>query len=158
MSKKDLNTQANKERANAAQYDAFADALELATWPGFAKWMRKAADEEREHYQKFADYMIDRGWEVTHTALEAPQTLNGDDPLPLFKAALALEVDNTKSINDLDKKSDDEGDTQTCVFLYSWTVEEQTRSVRDLTDRVKELGRQDAAGLLLLDREYGEAD
>jgi ferritin len=158
MAKKDLNTQTNKERQNAAQYDCFADAFELAQYPGFAKFMRHAAEEEREHYQKFAGYMIDRGWEVTHTALDAPQSLRGDKPLPIFQAALTLEIENTNSINALYKKCDGEDDTQTCDFLYKWAISEQTSSVRDLTDRVTELARQDAAWLLLLDREYGEVD
>jgi ferritin len=156
MSLKQINAQMNKERQNSAQYAAFADALESVNWPGFAAWMRKSAAEELEHYCKFSDYLIDRNFTPIHTALDAPQKLDGEKPLPIFEAALALEVENTKTILSLEEAADNEKDGQTCAFLYTWAIPEQTSSVRDLTDRVKELSRQEAAGLLLLDREYGE--
>ncbi len=152
-----LNDQMNKERMNAAQYDAFSDALESANWPGFAKWMRRAADEEREHYQKFAAYLIDRNFNPLHADLAAPEKMDGDNPLPLFQAALKLEQDNTDSINALVLEFAD--DPQTIALLYNFFVPEQTRSVRDLFDRVLEIRRVtgNPAGMLTLDREYGEA-
>lgn len=156
MAKQAVNDQTNKELQNQAQYLTFADALEFATYPGFARRMRHAASEELTHYEHFARYMIDRGWEVTHKALETPQAISGENPLELFKAALALELENTMSILALHDMAETEGDGQTCAFLMEWAIKEQTDSVRDLTDRVREIGRQDAAGLLLLDREYGK--
>lgn len=146
----------NKERMNAAQYDAFSDALDAQNWTGFAKWMRKSADEERGHYQKFADYLISRNFTPSHDALVAPKKLDGENPLPLFQAALMLEEENTASINAIMEAADI--DEQTKALLYGFFIPEQTSSVRDLFDRVLEMSRVvgDFAGLLILDEKYGE--
>lgn len=151
-----INNQMNKERMNAAQYDSFADAFESANWPGFAKWMRQSANEEREHYQKFADYLIARNFNPIHTSLAVPEKLDGDSPLSIFQSALKLEEENTDSINALMPDADE----QTKALLYGFFIPEQTKSVRDLFDRVLEMKRveNDPAGMLALDREYGDGN
>jgi ferritin len=150
-----LQAQMNKERQNAAQYDAFAAVLSAANWPGFAAWMQHAADDERVHYGKFRDYLIDRNQTPALTALEQPANKNGAQPIPLFEAALALEQENTASILAIDAEAETVDDCQTETWLI-WAIEEQTRSERELTDALLELRRVDATGLLMLDREYGE--
>ena len=151
----DLQAQMNKERGNAAQYDAFAAALSAANWPGFSAWMQHAADDERTHYGKFRDCLIDRNQTPVLTGLAAPQILDGNDPILFFEAALALEKANTQSILALDDASEEDNEGQTEVALI-WAIEEQTRSERELIDALLELKRVDATGLLFLDREYGE--
>jgi ferritin heavy chain len=150
----ELNTQMNNERMNAAQYDSLSAALENSAWSGFAKWMREAANDERMHYQKFEAYLIARGYAPQHTALPVPMNMDGDQPLPLFQAAYSLEQNNTVLINKLAEMAEVEDDEQTESWII-WAIEEQTRSIKDLYDRVLEMSRQDSAGLLMLDREYG---
>lgn len=152
----ELNKQMNKERANAAQYAAFATALEAENWSGFAAWMENASNEEMEHYHKFRDHLIALNVRPVLSMLEAPALMDGGNPLPLFQAALQLERDNTDAIIALEKMANEEGDCQTESLLYNWAIPEQTKSVRDLVDRVLEMSRQDAAGLFILDREYGK--
>ncbi len=149
-----LNDQMNKERQNAAAYDAFAAALLAANWPGFAAWMSHAADDERSHYAKFRDYLIDRNQTPRLAALMEPATMDGSDPRPFFRMALELEQSNTASIKAVEDLAESLDDDQTEMFLI-WAIEEQTRSERDLVDRILELSRVDATGLLILDREYG---
>lgn len=151
-----LQAQFNKERMNAQVYQAFANALESENWPGFAAWMRKASADELIHAGKFADYLIARNEIPTSTALEAPPSMDGNNPVPFFQASLELEKANTASILAIEDQSDEEDDEQTDVFLYSWAIEEQTRSERELVDAILELKRVGPDGLLILDREYGE--
>jgi ferritin len=80
--------------------------------------------------------------------------MDGDQPLPLFQAAYSLEQNNTVLINKLAEMAEVEDDEQTESWII-WAIEEQTRSIKDLYDRVLEMSRQDSAGLLMLDREYG---
>ena len=150
-----LQAQMNKERMNAAQYDAFAAALSAGNWPGFAAWMQHAADDERVHYGKFRDYIIDRNNTPILTELPAPASKNGAQPVPFFEAALALEQENTASILAIDAEAETVDDGQTETWLI-WAIDEQTRSEREITDALLELRRVDATGLLILDREYGE--
>jgi ferritin len=147
-----LQDQMNKERQNHAQYYAFAQSLEAANWGGFAAWMKKAAADELIHAGKFADYLIARNQVPAVTALEMPEALDGNMPVPFFQAALDLERANTASILAILEA----GDGQTRDFLYDWAIKEQTESERTLVDALLELGRVDATGLLILDERYGE--
>lgn len=155
MIQEKLNEQMNKERQNSAQYAAFAAALEAAGWHGFAAWMERASGEEAEHYKRFRDHLIDLNYIPMLSALEAPVNA-GNAPLALFEAALQLERDNTASIIALEEVADTEDDEQTESMLYNWAIPEQTKSVRDLVDRVMELSRVGADGLIILDERYGK--
>ena len=150
-----LQDQMNKERMNAQQYAALAGYLDAENWPGFSKWMLKASEDELTHFHKFESYLIDRNAAPFYTALDVPIRLDGSVPLPLFEAALKLEQENTVSILALDELADEDMDEQTDTFLI-WAIDEQTKSERELVDAILELGRVDATGLLILDREYGE--
>ena len=67
---KELNRQLNMELAAAYQYQAMAAHFEYIGLDGFAKWMNGHASEEREHAQKFYDYILLRGGKVTLEALD----------------------------------------------------------------------------------------
>ena len=156
-----VQNQMNRERANNAAYAAFAAALEDENWPGFAAWMAKAAADEWSHYLKFRDYLIDRLQKPVLAALEAPPNMDASNPVPLFRAALELERENTKSIVALNAMSEaGEDDIEDALFetWLIWGLDEQRNSERELTDAVLELSRveNDPAGLLALDREYQE--
>jgi ferritin len=67
-----LQKQLNQERFNAAQYDAFAAALSASNWPGFSAYFEKQAEQERGHFGKFRDYLIDRNQIPALDAIKAP--------------------------------------------------------------------------------------
>lgn len=151
-----LQTQFNVERQNAEEYLGRAHALDALVWPGSAHFMQKAAGEEREHAEKFAQYLIARNIMPIHASLNAIPTLNGS--LPTFFAEIYdLEVRTTDKINRLYQMAEDAGDPQTCVFLH-WFVDEQTKSVKDTFDMKQETMRAagDIAALLALDEKYAE--
>lgn len=150
-----LQAQYNKERMNEQVYASFASALEAANWPGFAAWFADQSAQERGHSQKFRDFLIDRNQVPQLTALDAPLTFDGNAPLQFFQAALDLEKQNTRSILDLEELAESLDDGQTEDWII-WAIQEQTESERALVDALLELGRVDATGMLMLDREYGE--
>lgn len=149
-----LQKQMNKERQNAAEYSAFAAALEAENWPGFAHYFEKAAEDETSHFKLFRDYLIDRNETPVLAALAAPMLMDGNQPLTFFQQALKLERENTALILAIEEVAEalDDGQTEDWIIPV---VNEQTRSERELVDALLELGRQDMTGLLMLDREYG---
>jgi ferritin len=154
MIQQSLNAQMNKERLNHATYRAMSCNLESVNWSGSARWMKHASDEEQEHSDKFAAYLIDRNWLVQYDQLPPPVVPMGDDLVAYFTAALGLEQENTESIKTLYFQAENEEDPQTCAWLI-WAIEEQTRSERELVDILLELQRVDKTGWTLLDAKYG---
>jgi ferritin len=150
-----LQEQYNKERMNEQVYASFAAVLEAANWPGFSAWFADQSSQERDHSKKFRDYLIDRNQVPMLTALDAPRSFDGNDPRPLFQAALNLERENTASILALEELAESLDDGQTEDWII-WAVNEQTASERELVDAILEINRVDNTGLLILDREYGE--
>jgi hypothetical protein len=67
---------------------------------GFAKYMSKQSDEEREHAQKFVDYVNRRGGRVVLEQIAKPIT-EIESPLKALEAVLALEKDVTTKIEQL---------------------------------------------------------
>lgn len=150
-----LQVQFNTERQNAEEYLHRGHVLESLAWSGSAHFMYKAAGEEREHAQKFADYLIARNIVPVHAPLNSVPTLNSQLPA-YFREVYDLEVKTTDKINALYRLADQADDPQTCEFLHFFLAE-QTKSVKDTFDMVQELSRADcSAALLLLDEKYGE--
>jgi ferritin len=148
-----LQKQMNQERFNAAQYDAFAAALSASNWPGFSAYFEKQAEQERGHFGKFRDYLIDRNQIPALDAIKAPMPIDGGQPLPFFQSALNLERENTALILAAEELAESLDDGQTEDWII-WAVNEQTDSERELVDAILEIGRMDNTGLLILDREY----
>lgn len=74
LSEESLNAQITKEHFAAQTY------LSMAAWfdrdtvalPGFAKFCRESAQEERDHGGKIIDYINQRGGRVVLQSIEAP--------------------------------------------------------------------------------------
>jgi ferritin len=149
-----LNQQLNMERENAAIYDALSASLNAVNWDGSARFMKRSADEERTHAQKFSDYLVDMNQTPVYDALPGCPSLEEDDLVVYFQAALQREKMTTAAILMLHRQADEEMDGQTCQFLL-WFLEEQTASERELTDCLLELKRSTNDGRILLDQKYG---
>jgi ferritin len=95
-----INEQINKELFSSYLYLSMAANFEDKNLPGFGKWMRMQAEEEREHAMKLYDYLLERGGKVTLKAIEAPQ-VEWKSELAAFEDALAHEQFISKSIYEL---------------------------------------------------------
>ncbi len=143
-----LQEQFNRERINRETYRLMSANLDAVNWSQAASYMHKASNEEGEHADKFAGYLIDRNETPRYDPLPAPVSPNGDDLVPYFEAALMTEKANTEGIKNVHYAAEQAEDAQTCVFLI-WAIEEQTKAERELTDILLMLRRLDNNGRLL---------
>jgi ferritin len=116
--------------------------------------MRNASDEEGQHADKFAAYLIDRNQVPRSDALPAPLVISGEDMLPYFESALLIETTNTEQIKELHYAAEQAEDMQTCVFLIP-VIEEQTKSERELIDICLMLRRLNNNGRVIYDETLG---
>ena len=151
-----LNTQMTKEAHASQIYLSYGSWAEANGYGGISNFLFRHAAEERNHMMKILEYILKRGAKVRVTAIAAPP----DDPKNIydcFEKVFAHEVDNTKEIYALVKKSFEEADWATWSFLQ-WLVNEQTEEetlALELIDKLKIAGGKDASGAALfeLDKE-----
>jgi len=151
-----LNDQINQEMAAAYSYLAASAWFESENLEGFAKWMGLQRTEELEHAQRLIDYLHDRGGELKLAAVQKPKS-DFETPLDVFKAALASEEANTRSIHSLYELAVKEKDYATQSFL-KWFIDEQVEEEKIMHDAIGLLGHAagDRSALLVLNRQMGE--
>lgn len=142
------------ERQNAAIYDALSAGLDVVNWPGSSAFMHKSADEEREHAQKFCDFIVDRNESPVFEPLEAATFPAGNNLSDFFRAALVREQMTTESINALYFQAEEAEDPAACQFLH-WFIAEQIKSERELTDILIMLERLGNDGKVVYDAQIG---
>lgn len=148
-----LNKQFNEELNSAYLYESMMADFLAKKLPGFAVWMTKQAEEEREHAEKILRYLDDNGERVYHAAIPAPQT-EWQNPLAMIQAALKHECYISRCIHDLVRLSRKEDDIATENFL-SWFVIEQVEeeaAAQNLIDKI-EMVDNNSLGLYQLDKE-----
>ncbi len=151
-----LNRQINWEQAASQEYLAMAAYLEAASLRGFAKYMRKQSQEEREHAMRLFDHVCDRGGRVSLGAVAKPPADFGS-VRGVFEAARTRERSNTKSIHDLFRLAEQRGDLAVRSMLH-WFIDEQVEEEQwcDEALAILEMVGEDKSALLLLDARYGE--
>ncbi len=137
-------------------YLSMAGSFKVANLSGFAHWMRKQSEEEREHAMKFFDFLLDRGEHVQLLGIDQPP-YTFRSPLDTFEQALEHEKEITSLIHQLYDLSFQEKDYPVQVLL-NWFVAEQVEEESSATEIVEKLrmAGEDSAALLLLDKEMGE--
>ena len=65
-----INDQITAELWSSQLYLQMCFHLKKEGWDGFAHWMEKQAEEEKEHACAMADYLIKRGGEVKLAAID----------------------------------------------------------------------------------------
>ncbi len=151
-----LNEQIVHELYASHYYLSMSAHFERTGYPGFARWMRAQADEEREHALRIFEFVNDREGRVSLGRIDAPPVEFGS-PLDVFKAALAHERKVTALIGALYRVAVEEGDYPTQVMLQ-WFVNEQVEEEKvasDIVDRLR-LAGENTSALLLLDTELGQ--
>ncbi len=150
-----INNQIKSELHSAYIYLAMTAYCESLNLHGFAHWMRMQSQEELSHAMKLFDYVNDRGGRVALQAIDAPP-LDFNSPLEMMEETLAHERKVTAMINALYEVAIKEHDYATQVHLQWFLTEqvEEEKNSGELVERLKMIGEQSAA-LLLLDRELG---
>lgn len=154
--KEALNEQIKHEFYSFYLYLSMAGSFEVANLTGFAHWMRKQSEEEREHAMKIFDFLLDRGEHVQLQTIDQPPDAFRS-PLDTFEQALEHEKEITSRIHKLYGLSVQENDYPAQVFL-NWFVEEQVEEEKSATEIVERLSMagEDSTALLLLDKELSE--
>lgn len=153
-----LNQQVNAEHQAALIYTQLAYELDRLSFGGMRDWMFAQAAEEREHAQKFAEHLLDRGERVLLTEITVPE-LKIDSPLEAFEHSLAHEQKVSEMIRNLTRTADEVGDIDSRSVL-NWFLSEQIEeeaTVEEIIDRIKVVGN-DGAGLLRIDEQLGHRD
>ena len=94
----ELNLQLNHELAAAHAYQALSLWCADENLTGFANFFARQAGEEREHAEKIADHLLDRGSRPKLDAIAAPKQ-NFKSLLEVAQQAQAMEKANTRGIN-----------------------------------------------------------
>jgi ferritin len=148
-----LNDQIKHEFFASHLYLAMSGYFETINLPGFARWMRKQSEEEREHAMKFFDYINDREGSVELQAIDQPPG-EFQSALDVFQQALEHERRVSGLIHRIYELAVRENDYPTQSFLQ-WFIDEQVEEEKNashIVEQIKLTGGNTAA-LLMLDRE-----
>ncbi len=146
-----LNEQVNNEHGAALIYTQLAYEMDNLSFPGMRDWFFKQAEEEREHAQKFAEHLLDRGYRVELEDIQVG-SVKAATPLDAFEASLAHEQKVSEQIREIARTADAAGDLDS-RGLINWFLEEQVEeesSVSEIIDQLKLVGN-DGSGLLRID-------
>lgn len=151
-----FNQQITFEFAASMFYRQMAIELERMDLPGMASWLRRQADEEIAHANKFIDHVTDRGNHAIIGDVTAPQVPEDASVNDIFTAALDHERRVSESVRTLYRASEAEGDLDSRPLL-NWFISEQIdeeAAVSEIVGRVALIG-DDGPGLLRLDQDLG---
>lgn len=151
-----LNEQVNNEHGAALIYTQLAYEMDNLSFPGMRDWFFKQAEEEREHAQKFAEHLLDRGYRVELEDIQVG-SVKAATPLDAFEASLAHEQKVSEQIREIARTADAAGDLDS-RGLINWFLEEQVEeesSVSEIIDQLKLVGN-DGSGLLRVDSQLAK--
>ncbi len=128
-----FNAQITAELYSSNIYLNMAFWLRKEGWKGFADWMFKQSNEEKEHALDMANFVIDRGGEVVVDTIDKPKG-GFKDPKDVFEQTLAHEQWVTERINELADVADELNDRASANFIGKYIDEqvEEEKSVRDI--------------------------
>lgn len=148
-----LQDQLNKERQNSQIYSFVSVSLQNQSYDGFAKFFMKQSQQELEHAQKFAEYLISKRVNPEYRTLSGVSGVG--TPLDFAKLSYTTERSTTDALEELYRQAEEAEEYQVCAFLKDLLVEqieEETWSF-DLQDL---LSKTNENGWVFLDHEYGE--
>jgi ferritin len=154
-----LNAQVTKEAHASQIYLSYASWASRHGFSGISHFLFKHAEEERNHMMKLIEYILNRGAEVTITAIPAPHE-NPANLLSCFEKIFEHEIANTKAIYAVVKLSHEEEDWATFNFMQ-WFVQEQIEEetlALNLLDKIKLSGGEKISNnaLYLLDMDLAQ--
>jgi len=121
--------------------------------PGFAKYFKEAAAEERDHADQLMTFQNKRGGRVLLKDIPKPEQDEWGTCLDAVKGALELEKTVNQSLLTLHALADSQGDGQMSDFLDDF-LQEQVDGIKKLADFVSRLARAGTGlGEVILDKE-----
>ena len=128
-----FNAQITQELYSSNLYLQMAFWFRREGWKGFAKWMAKQSDEEKEHAMDMADFVLNRGGNVELQAVPAVPT-DWKDPKDVFEQAMEHEKKVSDLIAHLADVADEEKDRASANFCGKYIDEqvEEEKSLRDI--------------------------
>jgi len=155
-----INRQINMELYASYVYMSMAyyfDRDDVA-FPGLHKFFKKSSDEEREHAEKLMKYQNMRGGRIMLQPVAKPSNDEWNSPLEAMMAALELEKSVNTNLLKIHAVASGNNDPQLCDFLETHYLEEQVRSIKELSDYIVQLKRcGNGLGEFVFDKELGEA-
>lgn len=152
---KALNDQVNSEHQAALVYTQLAYEMDNLSMTGMRDWFAAQAEEEREHAERFAKHLMDRGYRVELTTIELPP-VKAATALDAFEAALAHEKHVSEQIRQIACIADEVKDLDSRGLINDFLDEqiEEEATVSEIIDRLKLVG-SDGSGLLRIDAGLG---
>lgn len=151
-----INRQINLELYASYVYSSMAfhfDRDDVAL-PGFHKFFKKQSDEEREHAEKLMKYQNMRGGRVLLQDVKKPESDEWGNGLEAMTSALKLEKSVNQSLLDLHAVAEKNKDVQLGDFLEGEFLKEQSESIKQIADYVRQLTRAGPGlGEFLFDKE-----
>ncbi len=124
--------QVNKELYSSYLYLSIANYYEEKGLKGFSTWFKKQALEEKEHADKFVEYLHNNNEHVTYDSIEAPKNEFKD-----FKEPLSIQIAHekyvTSLINALYEQAIEDKDYRSINFL-NWFINEQAEEEKTAQD------------------------
>lgn len=149
--RRELNRQFNHELMAALHYEALAWWCAHRSLPGFARFFRKQAAEERGHAERIAQHLLDRGVEPIVEAIPAPRSDLGS-LLEVARHAQTMEQDNTRGVHAAYEAAVAARDYPAQVMLH-WFIREQVEEEAWTAEMVARVEAATCAGALAeLDR------
>jgi ferritin len=148
-----INNQITNEQYASQYYLSMSAWFSARDLEGIANYFRVQSKEEFMHADKMFDYLNDVGAEIRIGALEQPP-YEFESAVRIFEDALAQEKIVTRSIFNILKNANDEGDFATVSFLQ-WFVTEQIEeeaNASQLVTKIKMVSDNPSA-LYLFDQE-----
>ncbi len=149
-----INAQITAEMWSANLYLSMSYYFGEKGYEGFAHWMKAQANEENEHAEEMAQYLLKRGGRARVGAIEeVPQEWEG--PLAVFEHVYKHECHVSKLIDDLHDMALAEKDKASQDFLMTFVREqvEEESTAQGIVDKIKLGG---ASALYHLDSELGK--
>ncbi|KAG0052500.1 hypothetical protein BGZ83_002485 [Gryganskiella cystojenkinii] len=143
-----INQQINMEMIAAHTYLAIAAYMgeDSVALPGFEKYFREQAQEEREHAQSLIDYQNQRGGRVVIQTIPAPSS-EWRSARNAVESALQLEKDVNKSLLRMESLAEEHHDAHCVNLLRSKFLKEQVHSIEEISKLVTQLNRVGGEGL-----------
>ena len=149
-----FNDQITLEFESSLVYRQLAIEMDLADLPGMATWLRRQADEEIVHANKFIDHLDARGNHPKIGAITLPDVHGMNEPKQIFATALEHEQKVSAAIRELYRACETADDLDSRPLL-SWFLSEQIEeeaTVDEILGRLDHTG-EDGPGLLRMDAE-----
>ncbi len=149
-----INDQITAELWSSNLYLQMAFHLEAEGWDGFAHWMYKQAEEEKEHALDMAHYLMSRGGQAKVDKIDVVPEGWGS-VLEIFEHVYKHECHVSELINKVVDLASAEKDKATQDFYWKYVREqvEEEATASGIVDKLKKAGEQ---GLFFVDAQLGK--